>query len=106
MQRNLFASSSQSGRKEGMINTKNGDKECLKWPLKAALFSPRDRKNPQRPSKYPVNNVINHEGIDFLTPVKQIHVDKLEAQNNLAINIFGWHNNCVIVHRISRKEAN
>ena len=79
--------------------------ECLKWPSKAALFSPHDGKNPQRPSKYPVNNVINNEGIDFLTPVKQIHVDKLEAQNNLVINVFGWHNNCMIVHRISRKEA-
>ena len=38
------------------------------------------------------------------TPVRQI--DKLEAQNrNLAINVFGWENNCVIVHRISKKEA-
>ena len=39
----------------------------------------------------------------FPTPVKQI--DKLEAQNkNLAINVFGWENDCVIVHRISKKE--
>jgi len=34
-------------------------------------------------------------------------IDKLEAQNrNLAINVFGWENNCVSVHRVSRKEAN
>ena len=62
-------------------------------------------KNPQRPSKYPVKDGINYEGIDFPTPVKQI--DKLEAQNkNLAINVFGWENenNCVIPHRISKKE--
>ena len=34
-------------------------------------------------------------------------IGKLEGQNrNLAINVFGWKNNCVTVHRISRKEAN
>ena len=61
--------------------------------------------NLQRSSTYPVHDGINYGGIDFPTPVKQI--DKLEAQNrNLAINVFGWEINCVIVHRISRKEPN
>ena len=75
----------------------------MKWSLRAALFPPKDGKDPQRPSKYPVNDGVNYEGINFPTPVKQI--DKLEAQNkNLAINVFGWENNCVIPHRISKKE--
>lgn len=52
----------------------------------------------QRPSKYPVNDGINYEGINFSTPVKQI--DKLETQN-----VFGWENNGVIVHVLSRKKA-
>ena len=91
--------------KKAIINVKNKDNECLKWALRAALFPPKDEKDPQRPSKYPVKDGINYKGIDFPTPVKQI--DKLEAQNgNLAINVFGWENNCVIVHRISRKEPN
>ena len=90
-------------KKKAIINVQNRDNECLKWALRAALFPPQDGKNPQRPSKYPVNDGINYEGIDFPTPVKQI--DKLEAQNkNLAINVFGWENNCVIPHRISKKE--
>ena len=39
----------------------------------------------------------------FPTPVKQI--DQLEKQNpGLAIDVFGWGNDCVIVHRISTKE--
>ena len=60
-------------------------------------------KDPQRPSKYPVNDGIDYTGIDFPTPIKQI--EKLEAQNeNLLRNVFGWENNCVINHRISRKE--
>ena len=92
-------------KKKAIINVKNRDNECFKWSLRAALFPPQDGKDPQRPSKYPVNDGINYEGIDFPTPVKQI--DKFEAQNkNLAINVFGWENNCVIVHRISKKEPN
>ena len=74
-------------KKKAIINVKNRDNECLKWSLRAALFLPKDEKDPQRPSKYPVNDGINYEGIDFPTPVNQR--DKLEAQNkNLAINVF------------------
>ena len=93
-------------KKKAIINVKNKDNECLKWALRGALFPPQDGKNPQRPSRYPVkNDGINYKGIDFPTPVKQI--DKLEKQNpNLAINVFGWENDTVIVHRISRKEPN
>ncbi|XP_078353490.1 uncharacterized protein LOC144638167 [Oculina patagonica] len=90
-------------KKKAIINVQNRDNECLKWALRAALFPPSDGKNPQRTSKYPVNDGINYEGIVFPTPVKQL--DKLEAQNrNLAINVFGWEDNRVIVHRISKKE--
>ena len=73
-------------KKKAIINVQNKDNECLKWALRAALFPPKDGKNLQRPSKYPVNDGINYGGIDFPTPVGQI--DKLEAQNrNLAINV-------------------
>jgi len=89
--------------KKAIINVQNRDNECLKWALRAALFPVG--KDPQRPSKYPVKDGINYRGIDFPTPLGQI--DKLEAQNrNLAINVFGWENGHVSVHRVSRKEAN
>ena len=92
-------------KKKAIINVKNKDNQCLKWALRAALFPPKDGKDPQRPSKYSKNDGINYEGIDFPTPVKQI--DKIEKQNGkLAINVFGWENDTVIVHRISRKEPN
>ena len=90
-------------KKKAIINVKNRDNECLKWAIRAALFPPKDGNHAERPSKYPVKDGINYEGIDFPTPVKQI--DNFENQNkNLAINVFGWENNCVIVHRISKKE--
>ena len=90
-------------KKKAIINVKNKDNECLKWALRAALFPPKDGVHPERPSKYSKNDGINYEGIDFPTPVKQI--DKLEKQNpNLAINVFGWEKDTVIVYRISSKE--
>ena len=89
--------------KKAVMNVQNKDNECLKWAVRSAMFPPPEGKNPNRPSSYPVNDGINWSGIVFPTPVKQI--DKLEAQNeNLAINVFGWENDCVIVHRISKKE--
>ncbi|KAL9972954.1 hypothetical protein ACROYT_G019355 [Oculina patagonica] len=89
--------------KKAVINVQNRDNECLKWALRAALFPPRDGKNPQRTSRYPVDDGINYNGIDFPTPLKQI--DRLEAQNNnLAINVFGWEDDCVIPLRTSKKE--
>jgi len=92
-------------KKKAIIKVQNKDNEYLKWTIRAALFPPKKGKNPQRQSKYPVNDGINYVGIDFPTPVKQI--EKLEAQNpKLAINVFGWKNDCVIVYRISQKQAN
>jgi len=92
-------------KKKAIINVQNRDNGCLKWALRAALFPPKDGKNLQRPSKYPVKDGINYRGIDFPTPVGQI--DKLEAQNRyLTINVFGWENNRVSIHRVSTKEVN
>ena len=88
-------------KKKAIINVQNRDNECLKWALRAALFPVG--KDAQRPSKYPVNDGIDYKGINFPTPVGQI--GKLEAQNrNLAINVFGWENNRVSVHRVSKKK--
>ena len=75
----------------------------MKWAIRAELFPPQDGKNPQRPSKYPVDDGIDYTGIEFPTPIKQI--DRLEMQNEfLAINVFGCERNNVVVYRISKKE--
>ena len=85
-----------------IINVQNRD-GCLKWALRSALFPPPEGKNIIRPSSYPVNDGIYWSCIVFPTPLKQI--DKLEAQNSgLAINFFGWEKDCVIVHRLRKKE--
>jgi len=91
--------------KKTVLNIQNRDNQCLRWAIRAALFPAPRGTNPQRPSSYPTNDGLNFEGIDFPTPVSQI--DKLERQNpNLAINVFGWDKDQVIVHRISEQDGN
>ena len=84
--------------KKAVLNIQNRDNECLRWAIRAALFRPRG--NMRRTSSYPTEDGLNFTGIDFPTPVSQI--GRLERQNqNLAINVFGWENGQVVVHRIS-----
>ena len=91
--------------KKAIIHIQNRDNQCLRWALRAALFSAPRGAPVSRPSSYPTNDGLNFTGIDFPTPVSQI--DKLERQNpNLAINVFGWDKEQVIVHRISEKGGN
>ena len=86
--------------KKAVLNIQNRDNECLRWAIRAALFRPRGHM--RRTSSYPTEDGLNFMGIDFPTPVSQI--DRLERQNpNLAINVFGWENGQVVVHRISEK---
>ena len=88
--------------KKAIINVQNRDNQCLRWALRAALFpAPRGIKV-SRPSSYPTEDCLNFTRIDFPTPVSQI--DRLERQNpNLYINVFGWEDGRVVVHRISEK---
>ena len=83
--------------KKAVVNVKNRDDHCLRWALRSALFPVY--KDPQRPTKYPTEDGLDFTGIDTPTPISQI--DRVERQNDLAINVFGWDKG-VIVHRISK----
>ena len=87
------------GNKKVVINVKNRDDHCLRWALRSALF--QVAKHPQRPTKYPTADGLDFTGIDAPTPISQI--GKVERQNNLAINVFGWDKG-VIVHHLSKQQ--
>jgi len=89
--------------KKAIINVKNRDNKCLRWALRAHLFPARSHVD--RTSSYPTNDGLNFEGIDFPTPDSQI--SKLERQNpGIAINVFGWDKEEVIVYRLSEQGGN
>ena len=87
--------------KRAIINVENIDDECLRWALRSALFPVE--KNAHRPSQYPIIDGLNFKEIDTPTPINQMR--KVETQNNIAINVFGWKKGCVIVHQLSKQPS-
>ena len=74
--------------KKGLINIKNIDDECFRW-CHIRHLNPQE-KNPQRIKKEDKKtiNELNYDGIDF--PLSQKHYNKVEKQNNIRINVFGY----------------
>ena len=88
-------------RKKAVVNVKNRDPHCLRWSLRSALFQARSHVD--RPSKYPTDDGLNFEGIDAPAPISQ--VPKVELQNNLAINVFGWDKGVIVYHLSKQPKA-
>ena len=80
--------------KKAIINVKNQDQECLRWALRSALFPAKNNLN--SPYSYPKQDNLNMEGIDFPTPISQIN--KIERQNNIALNVYGYERAVVPYH--------
>ena len=76
--------------KKGLINIKNKDDKCFRW-CHIRYLNPQER-NPQRIKKEDkeIINELNYDGIDF--PLSQKHYNKVEKQNNIRINVFGYEN--------------
>ena len=74
--------------KKGLINIKNKDAECFRW-CQIRHLNPQE-KDPQRIKKEDKKmiNEMNYEGIEF--PVSQKHYNKVEKQNSIRINVFGY----------------
>ena len=74
--------------KKGLINIKNKDDKCFRW-CHIRHLNPQ-AKDPQRIKKVDKEmiNELNYDGIVF--PVSQKHYNKVEKQNNVRINVFGY----------------
>ena len=74
--------------KKGLINMKNKDEECFRWCYIRHLnpqikYLERIKKEDKK-----MINELNYDGIDF--PVSQKHYNKVEKQNSIRINVFGY----------------
>ena len=74
--------------RKGLINLKNEDNECFRW-CHIRHLNPQ-MKDPQRIKKYDKKKVneLNYDGVKFL--VSQRHYNKVEKQNRIRINVFGY----------------
>ena len=74
--------------KKGLINIKNKDAECFRW-CHIRHLNPQE-KDPQRIKKEDKKmiNEPNYDGINF--PISQKRYNKVEKQNSVRINMFGY----------------
>ena len=74
--------------KKGLINIKNKENECFRWRHIRHL-NPQ-KKVPQRIKKDDKRFIegLNYKGIEF--PVSQKQYNKIEKQNSIRINVFGY----------------
>ena len=79
----------QELQNRSLINLQNKDNECFRWCHIRHLNSQR-LKNPQRFKKTDKQYIekLDYSGIEFPVTVKQIN--KIEKQNNICINLFGY----------------
>ena len=75
---------------KGLINLKNNDNECFRW-CHIRHLNPQD-KYPQRIKKSDKKYIdkLNYEEIEF--PVTTRQYNKIEKQNKININVFGYEN--------------
>ena len=75
---------------KGLINMKTENNECFRW-CHIRHLNPQD-KNPQRIKKSDKEYVdkLNYNGIEF--PVTTKKYNKIEKQNEININVFGYEN--------------
>lgn len=87
--------------KKAVVNVKNRDDHCLRWAIRAARANPQPPHHPERVTWYPTEDDLDFTGIDAPTPLSQI--GRVERQNALGINVFGWDSGEVIVHRLTKR---
>ena len=87
--------------KKGLINMKNEDEECFRW-CHIRHINPQI-KYPERIKKEDKKmiNDLNYDGIDF--PLSQKHYNKVEKQNSIRINVFGYEDGQPFSIRISKE---
>ena len=87
---------------KGLINMKNKDNECFRW-CHIRHLNPQN-KDPQRIKKTDKQFIekLDYSSIEFPVTVKQIN--KIEKQNNICINLFGYEEKQKCPIYISKKK--
>ena len=87
--------------KKGLINMNNKDEECFRWCHIRHLIP--QIKYPERIKKEDKKmiNELNYDGNDF--PLSQKHYNKVEKQNSIRINVFGYENGQAFPIHISKE---
>ena len=88
--------------RKGLINIKDNDQKCFLW-CHVRHINPSE-EYPGRILRIDkkIGSNLNDDGIGF--PVKEKDFKKIEVQNNICINIFGYEDKLVFPNYISDKK--
>ena len=76
-------------KKRAVLNVKNNDDKCILWSILAHLHPMEWGSHTNRVSKYkPYEHEINMTGVSYPTPIHDVR--KIENQNDMSINVFGY----------------
>ena len=75
---------------KGLINIKNKDDECFRWCHIRHLNS--QEKDPQRIKKADKQYIENLDFTNIVFPVSRKQYNKIEKQNSIRTNVFGYEN--------------
>ena len=76
-------------KKRAVLNIKNYDEKCILWSILAHLHPVDWWNHDNRVSKYkPYELELNMVGVSYPTPIQDVR--KIENQNDISINVFGF----------------
>ena len=86
--------------RKGLFNLQNSDNECFRW-CHVRHLNPQ-KKDPQRIKLSDREYVkrLDYSGVTF--PVTVRHMDWIERQNQINVNVFGWGKNSAYPIRVSK----
>ena len=88
--------------KKGLINIKNNDQKCFLWCHVRHINPLKEHPERIREVDERFASNLNCDGIEF--PVDEKDFNKIEAQNNISINVFGYENKLVLPIYISNQK--
>ena len=85
--------------RKGLINIKNNDQKCFLWCHVRHINPVKDHPGKIKNIDRDFANNLNYVGIEF--PVQEKDFSKIEVQNNICVNVFGYENGLVFPVYIS-----
>ena len=90
------------GPRKGLFNIRNNDQKCSLWCQVRHINPSKEHPGKIKGVDRRFARNLNYDGIEF--PVKENDFKKIEIQNNISINAFGYENKLIFpVHTSNRK---
>ena len=91
-----------SNPRKRLINIKNNDQKCFLWCHVRHINPVKEHPGRIKKTDRRIASNLNYEGIEF--PVQEKDFKKIEVQNNICINVFGYENELVFPIYVSDKK--